>query len=113
MGPSPYPSLPDIDINITGVTNLLKEVNPYKATGPNSIPAKVLNDMAEELSPNLTFIYTASLQQGKIPQDWKKALVLIIPIVKKGDEINLTNYHPVPNCSKLLEHIILQMPCFT
>ena len=29
MGPSPYPSLPDIDINIIGITNLLKEVNPY------------------------------------------------------------------------------------
>ena len=42
MRPSPYPSLPDIDINITGVTNLLKEVNPYKTTGPmvNCIPTK-------------------------------------------------------------------------
>ena len=28
MGPSPYPSLPDIEINIAWVTNLLKEVNP-------------------------------------------------------------------------------------
>ena len=47
MGPSPYPNLPDIDINITGVTNLLKEVNPYKATGPmaNCIFAKVLKKL--------------------------------------------------------------------
>ena len=75
MGPSPYPSLPDIDINIAGVTKLLKEINPYKATGPDCIPAKVLKEMAEELSPSLTLIFTASLQQGKIPQDWKKALV--------------------------------------
>ena len=61
MGPSPYPSLPDININIAGVTNLLKEVNPYKATGPNCIPAKLLKNMAEELSPSLTLIFTASL----------------------------------------------------
>ena len=75
MGLSPYPSLPDIDINIAGVTNHLKKVNPYKATGPDCIPAKLLKEMAEELSPSLTLIFTASLQQGKIPQDWKKALV--------------------------------------
>ena len=50
MGPSPYPSLPYIDINIAGVTNLLNEVNPYKATEPYCIPAKLLKEMAEELS---------------------------------------------------------------
>ena len=33
IGLSPYPSLPDIEINIAGVTKLLKEINPYKATG--------------------------------------------------------------------------------
>ena len=75
MGPNPYPSLPDIDINIAGITDFLKEVNPCKAIGPNCIPAKVLKQMAEELSPSLTLIFTASLQQGNIPQDWKKALV--------------------------------------
>ena len=107
MDPSPYPSLPDIDINIAGVTNLLKEVDPYKATGPDCIPAKLLKEMAEELSPSLTLIFTASLQQGKIPQDWKK--VLVTPIFKKGDQTNPTNYRPVSLtsiCSKLLEHII-------
>ena len=107
MHPSPYPSLPDIDINIAGVTNLLKEVDLYKATGPDCIPAKLLKEMAEELSPSLTLIFTASLQQGKIPQDWKKALVT--PIFKKGDQTNPTNYRPMSLnsiCSKLLEHII-------
>ena len=84
MGPNLYLSLPDIDIKIAGVTNLLKEVNPYKATGPDCIPAKLLKEMAEELFPSLTLIFTASLQQGKILQGWKKAL--ITPIFKKGDQ---------------------------
>ena len=107
MGPSPYPSLPDININIAGVTNLLKGVNPYKATGPDCIPAKLLKEMAEELSPSLTLIFTAALQPGKIPQDWKK--VSVTPIFKKGDQTNPMNYRPVSLtsiCSKLLEHII-------
>ena len=40
MGPSPYPSLADIDIKIAEVTNLRKDFNPYKATGPDCIHAK-------------------------------------------------------------------------
>ena len=107
MGPSPFPNLPDIDINIAGVTKLLKEIDPYKATGPDSIPAKLLKEMADELSPSLALIFTASLQQGEVPRDWKKALVT--PLFKKGDQTNPTNYRPVSLtsiCCKLLEHII-------
>ena len=40
MGPSSYPSLSDIDINIAGVTDLLKEINPYKVTGPIAVLQK-------------------------------------------------------------------------
>ena len=56
MGPISYSTLPDININIAGVTKLLKEINPYKATGPDRIPAKLLKEMAEGLSPSLSFI---------------------------------------------------------
>ena len=74
---SSYPGLPDIDISITQFTRLLKEINPYKVTGPDCIPAKLLKEMAEELSPSLV----SSLQQGKIPQDWKEAL--ITPLLRR------------------------------
>ena len=43
----------------------------------------------------------------EIPQDWKQALV--VPIFKKGDKHQLSNYRPVSLTSitcKLLEHII-------
>ena len=91
---SVYRSLPDIDINIAGITKLLREINPYKATGPDHIPAKLLKEMAEELSPSLALIFTASLHQGKTSQDWKKALVT--PLFKKDDHSNPMNYRPVP-----------------
>ena len=86
---SSYPGLPDIDISITRFTRLLKEINPYKATGPDCIPTKLLKEMAEELSPSLV----SSLQQGKIPQDWKEAL--ITPLFRKSNQTNPMNYHPV------------------
>ena len=86
--------LPDIEINIVGVTKLLKEINPYKATGPDCIPAKVLKEMAEELSPSLALIFSASLQQGKIPQDWRKALTtpLLRRVIKQT--LQITNQSP-------------------
>ena len=52
-------------------------------------------------------LFSASLHQGRVPSDWKKALVC--PVFKKGDRKNPSNYHPVSlTCiySKVMEHII-------
>ena len=46
--------LPDIDIYIAAVTNFLKEVIPYKAIGPDCIPAKVQKNGWRTL-PKLNF----------------------------------------------------------
>ena len=55
---TPYPSMPDISINNEGVEKLLKKLNPNKACGPDSITGRVLKDLAEEISPFLTHIYS-------------------------------------------------------
>ena len=63
--------------------------------------------MANDLAPLLTLIYQASLQQGCIPDEWKKAL--FTPIYKNGDRSCPTNYRPISlTCivCKTLEHII-------
>ena len=49
-GPSPYPSMPNIEVNWKGVHTLLKGLKPYKATGPDSIPAFILKAAANELA---------------------------------------------------------------
>ena len=36
------PDIPDVDIQIEGITKLLQELDSHKATGPNSIPANLL-----------------------------------------------------------------------
>lgn len=51
-----------------------------------------------------TIIINASLQQGRVPDDWKSARV--IPLFKKGKTEDLDNYRPIsilPTVSKLLE----------
>ena len=56
-GPSPHPTMKNITVNIPGVIKLLKNLNPYKAAGPDTIPTFILKTAAEELAPALTKIF--------------------------------------------------------
>jgi hypothetical protein len=82
----PYSSVPDIIVHQAGVYKLLHNTHQYKAIGPDTIPGKLLKELASEISPILTTIYNASIKQGKIPSQWKDAL--ITPLLKKGDRRN-------------------------
>ena len=104
---SPYSPVPNITVHQAGVVKLLNNINPHKATGPDNIPGKLLKELATEVSPILTTIFNASIQQGKIPDQWKEAL--ITPLFKKGERGKASNYRPVsltPICCKLMEHIL-------
>ena len=106
-GPSPHPTMENITVKIPGVIKLLKNLNPYKAAGPDTIPTFILKTAAEELAPALTKIFQKSLNSGTVPEDWRKAN--IVPIFKKGDKHQAGNYRPVSLTSvtcKILEHIV-------
>ena len=96
-----------IKVTKKGVYNLLINIKEHKATGPDKIPGKILKMCAEEIVDVLVLFFQASLNQGKVPEDWKKAN--IVPLFKKGDKHKAENYRPVSLTSvtcKLLEHII-------
>ena len=62
---------------------------------------------ADEISPVLTKIFQMSLDTGEVPADWRKANIM--PLFKKGDKHQASNYRPVSLTSvtcKVLEHII-------
>ena len=104
---SPYPEMPDIRINKKGVQKLLKDLNPYKATGPDEVPSRILKIGAEELSTALVILNKLSIDVGEVPQEWRDANV--VPIFKKGDRHQPSNYRPVSLTSvvcKVLEHIV-------
>ena len=106
-GDSPHNTMDPIIVTIPGVEKLLKNIKPYKATGPDSIPARLLNELSVQLAPALTYIYQKSITAGEVPDDWKMAHV--VPIFKKGDKSKSSNYRPVSRtsiCSKLMEHIL-------
>ena len=64
MGVSSTPEIPPIIIHHNGVMKLLTSLNPHKATGPDSIPGRLLKETAKEITPALTFIFQASINQS-------------------------------------------------
>jgi hypothetical protein len=107
LGISPTPEINKITINTEGAQNLLQHLKPNKATGPDDIPAKSLKEVSIEISPLISFIFQASLDQGQIPSDWKQARVA--PVFIKWDRGQPANYRPISLTSilcKTLEHIL-------
>ena len=87
---------------------LLQKTNPRKASGPDMIPAGLLKERADELTPILAVILSKSLQAGTIPVDWKTANGSAV--LKKGQRYDPANYRPLSLtylCCKMLEHIIV------
>jgi len=86
---------------------LLKSLKTHKATGPDDIPSHLLKITAEKSAGALQLIFQASIGQGVVPDDWKKAH--IVPVFKKGDEANPANYRPISLTfvySKIMEHVV-------
>ena len=65
LGPSPCADLPLFETSIEEVYTLLTQVDPFKATGPDGIPPKLLKEMAFELSPSLTLLFNSSLSETR------------------------------------------------
>ena len=82
-----------IKINSFGILKLLRNLNPNKAIGPDNIPGKFLKLCANEVADIYTVLFQASLDQGVVPPDWKKAN--IVPLFKKGDKSLPENYRPI------------------
>ena len=104
---SSYPTMSHITIHASGVENVLRNLNPQKATGPDVIPAYLLCELSAEVAPALTFVFQMSLNTGQIPNDWRMAY--IVPVYKRGDKCSAENYRPVSItsiCSKVMEHIL-------
>ncbi|XP_074641184.1 uncharacterized protein LOC141898932 [Tubulanus polymorphus] len=107
LGESPYPAMPDIQVSSHGVYCLLNKINPRKTCGPDNIPGRILQAVAQEIAPAVCLLFNESLRTGEIPEIWKHASVQ--PIFKAGNRSQPENYRPVSLtsiCSKLLEHII-------
>ena len=64
-----FSDMDNIQIDVNGVAQLLFNLDPQKATGPDKIPTRFLKMFAMEIAPCLTLLYQASLNQGMVPDD--------------------------------------------
>ena len=90
MGTNLYPNIPTFEFNISGIVKLFSELDPSKSPGPHHIPTRLLKLLAVEIAPCLKLLFSALLYLGKVPLEWKKALVC--PLFKKGNRRDPLNY---------------------
>ena len=101
-----FPPMEDIHVTEEGVLKLLLKLNLAKACGPDSIPARILKELAHEIAPYLVSIFQRSLDTGKVQKDWRMANVTAI--FKKGEKYKPSIYRFVSMtciCCKIQEHI--------
>ena len=97
-----------ITIDIEEVKKRLQKLNVNKSPGPNGLHPRILREASEQIAAPLAAIYTASINSGTIPDDWKLANVTAI-YKNKGKKNVAGNYRPVSLTSiacKLLESIV-------
>ena len=89
------------------VRTKIRKLKPASAAGPDGIGPRILQELADEITPALAIIFQRSVQHGEVPDDWKSANVT--PIFKKGSKADAGNYRPVSLtsvCCKMLESIL-------
>ena len=95
-------------VNPSEVLKTINSLSSNKASGPNSIPSKILNLIKTDLSEPLSFLFNLSFTSGSFPNLLK--LTKVIPIYKnKGSPLEISNYRPISllsNIEKILEKIM-------
>ena len=89
------------------VENLITDLNSKKASGPHSIPVDILSLVKPDISKPLSKIFNLSLSTSIYPDKLKIAKT--IPVFKKGDQHQISNYRPISllsNLNKILEKIM-------
>ena len=89
------------------VGSKIKRLKPDSASGPDLVSSRTLLETADILSVPLSLMFTRSLEEGVVPDEWRKANVT--PIFKAGSKMSPGNYRPVSLTSivcKIMESII-------
>ena len=97
----------DIEFDHQRVRKILSNINSNKAYGPDGIHGKLLKNCAVGLAYPLSLLFHSCYNIGTLPREWK--LGHIVPIYKKGDKHEVSNYRPISlTCliMKVLERII-------
>ena len=96
-------------INNDAILQIIRGLNPGKASGPDGISSRMLIISDQSVVLPLKIIFTNAIANGLYPDIWK--LANVTPIHKKSDKQDIKNYRPtslLPICSKVFEKIIVK-----
>ena len=108
--PQPKPTHPPFsfsEITREAIRKKIAKLKPSKSPGPDNIHPIMLKELIDHLIEPLHTIFNMSINEGKVPCEWKVANVT--PIFKKGSRLLPNNYRPVSLTSiicKLIESCI-------
>ena len=89
------------------IKSTINSLKNNKATGPNSIPTKLLKTFAKEIKTPLSDLVNLSFECGLFPVILK--IANLAPIYKKGDLLECNNYRPISllsNVSKIIKKLV-------
>jgi hypothetical protein len=89
------------------VTTVLKNLRRNTSPGIDDIKTEMLQMVKDEIAPPIAHIFNLSIEQGIFPERAKVAL--LVPIHKKGDTRDVSNYRPISlltALSKVLEKLM-------
>ena len=86
----------------------ISELSNNKASGPYSIPTKILKILKAFISTPLATLYNLSFSSGCFPSILKTSKV--VPVFKKDSPLEASNYRPISllsNLEKILENLCI------
>ena len=89
------------------IANIISSLNSSKASGPNSIPYRILFLLKNDISKQLADLFNLSFLTGVFPSILKTAKV--VPVFKKDSKLDYSNYRPMSllsNIEKILEKLM-------
>ena len=89
------------------IVNIISSLNCNKASGPNSIPYRILFLLKYEISKQLVDLFNISFMTGVFPSVLKIAKV--VPAFKKDSKLDYSNYRLISllsNIEKILEKLM-------
>ena len=102
-------TIPGLEIDKVMVEKEIEKLNVDKSMGPDEIHPRLLKELVAFVAEPLTRLFNKTINQGCIPDDWKKAHVSAI--YKKGPKNLAVNYRPISLTSvvcKLMESLVKQ-----
>lgn len=99
----------DKDFELWEVRAALLRINRRSAPGLDRVDNKMLGNLSEECLEALLDFFNRCWREGKLPAEWKKAKMVLIP--KRGKPPGLQNLRPISLTScvgKVLEHMLLR-----